>query len=42
MNWQSDATQKEYNQTLDGIADIVVYPHCTNFPSACADKASET
>ena len=28
MNWQSDATQKEYNQTLDGIADIVVYPHC--------------
>ena len=28
MNWQSDATQKEYNQTLDCIADIVVYPNC--------------
>ena len=40
MNWQSDndATQEEYNQTLDCIADIVViyiyiymqyiYPHC--------------
>ena len=27
MNWQSDATQKEYNQTLDCIADIVVYTH---------------
>ena len=28
MSWQSHATQKEYNQTLDCIADIVVYPNC--------------
>ena len=39
MNWQSDhdATQKEYNQTLDRIADIVVYTHIVHIMN-CKNK----
>ena len=37
MNWLSDATQKEHNQTLDCIADIVVYTQTVHIMN-CKNK----
>ena len=37
MNWQSDATQKEYNQTLDGILLILWCTHTVHIMN-CKNK----
>ena len=43
MKRQSDATQKEYNQTLDGILlTIVVYPHCAYNELQKQDKMEDS